>query len=79
MPDELSDASGRISVQVYVNEANEPTAVMLTEGTGTALDQMFMRRAVESTFTDAWVRPRAGRVAGVEIPSWVHISSDFAG
>jgi len=79
VPEALQGASGRIAVQVYVDEANQPTAVMLTEGTGTALDQMFMRRAVESTFTDAWVRPRAGRSAGVEIPSWVHISSDFAG
>ncbi|PAP76518.1 hypothetical protein [Rubrivirga marina] len=79
VPDSLSDASGRVAVQVYVDEANEPVAIKLVEGTGTALDQIFMRRVLGSTFTDAWVRPEAGRVGGVEIPNWVHVESDFGG
>ena len=78
IPDSLSGASGVITTQVYVDRDNQPTAVMLIEGTGTSLDQVMMRRAIESTFTDAWVRPKAGRSAGVEIPSWVRISSNYA-
>jgi hypothetical protein len=78
IPDSLADVSGRIEVQVYVDTANQPVAIRLVEGTGTALDQMFMRRALGSTFTDAWVRETAGRSAGTEIPNWVHISSDFS-
>ena len=77
IPDSLADVSGRIDVQVYVDTDNQPVAIRLVEGTGTALDQMFMRRALGATFTDAWVRETAGRSAGTEIPSWVHISSDF--
>ncbi len=38
-----------------------------------------MRRVLGSTFTDAWVRPTAGRSAGVEIPNWVHVATDFGG
>lgn len=79
IPDSLTDVSGRIAVQVYVDVDNQPTAIRLVEGTGTVLDQVFMRRVLSSTFTDAWVRPSAGRVAGVEIPSWVHVSNDFLG
>ena len=77
IPDSLQGADGVITTQVYVDADNQPTAVMLIEGTGTALDQMMMRRAVESTFTDAWVRETAGRSAGVPIPSWVRISSNY--
>lgn len=77
VPEELSDVSGRVVVQVYVNPEKEPVAVKLVEGTGTALDQMAMRRAVENEFTDAWVRPRAGRGAGQNVPNWVRIASTF--
>ncbi len=77
IPDSLASAQGVITTQVYVDRDNQPTAVMLIEGTGTSLDQMMMRRATESTFTDAWVRPTAGNSAGVEIPSWVRISSNY--
>ena len=77
IPDSLAGAKGVITTQVYVDRDNRPTAVMLIEGTGTALDQMMMRRAAESAFTDAWVRPTAGNSAGVEIPSWVRISSNY--
>ena len=79
LPEDLADVGGRIAVQVYVDRDNQPTAIRLVEGTGTELDQVFMRRVLGSTFTDAWVRPTAGRVAGVEIPSWVHVSNNFAG
>ena len=79
LPADLAEVSGRIAVQVYVDRDNQPTAIRLVEGTGTELDQVFMRRVLSSTFTDAWVRPSAGRVAGVEIPSWVHVSNDFTG
>lgn len=79
VPDSLQGVSGRIAVQVYVDRDNQPTAIRLVEGTGTALDQIFMRRVLGSTFTDAWVRPSAGRVGGVEIPNWVHVSNDFLG
>lgn len=77
VPDSLAGAAGVITTQVYVDRDNRPTAVMLIEGTGTALDQVMMRRAVESTFTDAWVRPEPGNSAGVKIPSWVRISSNY--
>ena len=79
VPEALSGTSGRVAVQVYVDEANKPVAVRLVEGTGTELDQVFMRHVLSGTYTDAWVRPRAGRTAGVEIPSWVHVQSDFGG
>ena len=79
IPAELQDATGRIAVQVYVDTDNQPVAIKLVEGTGTALDQMFMRRALSSTFTDAWVRPTAGRSAGVKIMSWAHVSNTYAG
>lgn len=79
VPDSLAGAAGRIAVQVYVDPANQPVAIRLVEGTGTALDQIFMRRVLGSTFTDAWVRPEAGRSAGVEIYNWVHVQSDFSG
>ena len=79
VPDTLQNASGRIAVQVYVNADNQAVAIKLNEGTGTALDQVFMRRVLSSTFTDAWVRPSAGQVGGVKIPSWVHVSNDFTG
>ena len=77
LPASLADASGIITTQVYVDRDNQPTAVLLVEGTGTALDQVMMRRAAEGTFTDAWVRPKPGRSAGVEIPSWVRISGNY--
>ncbi len=79
IPADLADASGQVTVQVYVNPEKEPVAVELLEGTGTALDQIAMRRAIESTFTDAWVRETAGRSAGTNIYNWVRISSSFGG
>ena len=78
VPDSLMDASGRIAVQVYVTADNEPVAVKLLEGTGTTLDQLFMRRAIDSEYTDAWVRETAGRSAGKKIPNWAFVSSEFA-
>ena len=77
LPADLADVSGRAVVQVYVNPAKEPVAVKLVEGTGTRLDQIAMRRATESTFTDAWVRETAGRSAGVNVDNWVRITTDF--
>ena len=77
IPEAYADVSGQIAVQVYVDRDNEPIAVRLVEGTGTPLDQMFMRHVLGGTYTDAWVRPTAGRSAGVEIPSWVRIESSF--
>ena len=64
VPSDLQDSVGPIAVQVYVGADKEPVAVKLVEGTGTALDQMFMRRALASTYTDGWVRPRTGRLVG---------------
>lgn len=77
VPDSLAGVSGRVEAQVYVDPDNQPVAIRLVEGTGTALDQLFMRRVLSGTFTDAWVRPTAGRVGGVEIYNWVHVQSDF--
>ena len=74
---DLADVSGQAVMQVYVNEAKEPVAVKLLEGTGTQLDQIAMRRAVDGTFTDAWVRETAGRSAGKNIVSWVRVTSSF--
>lgn len=79
IPADLADVGGQVTVQVYVNENKEPVAVELLEGTGTELDQIAMRRALESTFTDAWVRESAGRTAGVNIPNWVRITSSYGG
>ena len=79
IPSDLSTASGEVTVQVYVNPDKQPVAVELLEGTGTALDQIAMRRAIDSSFTDAWVRETAGRSAGVNIPNWVRITSSFGG
>ena len=36
-----------------------------------------MRRAIESEFTPAWVRPRAGQSGGVEVPNWVRVANTF--
>jgi hypothetical protein len=77
IPDSLADESGRVAVQVYVNEAKEPVAVKVVEGTGTTLDRIAMRRAVDSEFTDAWVRETAGRSAGKNVVNWVRITSTF--
>ncbi len=77
LPTDLQGTGGQVTVQVYVNPDKQPVAVELVEGTGTALDQIAMRRAIESTFTDAWVRPTAGRSGGVNIPNWVWITSTF--
>ena len=79
VPDSLAGVSGRVEAQVYVDPDNQPVAIRLVEGTGTALDQLFMRRVLSGSFTDAWVRPTAGRVEGVEIYNWVHVQSDFGG
>lgn len=78
VPQDLADADGTITTQVYVDADNQPTAVWLLEGTGTQLDQIMMRRAIEGTYTDAWVRPTAGQSAGVKIPSWVRITNTYA-
>lgn len=77
VPDSLAGVSGRVALQVYVNPAKEPVAVKVVEGTGTALDQIAMRRAIESTFTDAWVRPTAGASAGQNVYNWVRVTSTF--
>ena len=79
LPAELSGVSGRVAAQVYVNRANEPVAIWLVEGTGTAVDQLFMRRVLDGSYSDAWVRERAGRVEGTEIEGWVHVENDFTG
>lgn len=77
IPSDLSDQSGQVVVQVYVNAEKEPVAVEVVEGTGTELDQIAMRRAIDSGFTDAWVRETAGRSAGKPIPNWVRVTSTF--
>lgn len=77
IPADLADVSGQAVLQVYVNEAKEPVAVKLVEGTGTRLDQIAMRRAIDGAFTDAWVRETAGRSAGKNIVNWVRVTSTF--
>ena len=79
VPDSLAGVSGRVVVQVYVSPEKEPLAVKVVEGTGTALDGLVMRRAVESTYTDAWVRERPGQSAGVNVANWVRFSNTFGG
>lgn len=78
LPPDLAEVDGIITTQVYVGADNQAVAVMLLEGTGTRLDQMMMRRALDGPFTDAWVRETAGQSEGVKIPSWVRISSNYA-
>ena len=75
VPDSLVGTPGRAVVQVYVDENSEPVAVKLTEGTGTALDQLFMRHVLGGSYSDGWVLPSAGRVGGVNIPTYVHVPS----
>ncbi|MEM1118671.1 MAG: hypothetical protein AAF845_20695 [Bacteroidota bacterium] len=77
IPADLTEVSGQAVMQVYVNEAKEPVAVKLLEGTDTRLDQIAMRRAIEAEFTDAWVRETAGRSAGKNIDNWVRVTSTF--
>ena len=77
IPSDLADVSGQVTVQVYVNAEKEPVAVELVEGTGTELDAIAMRRAIDSEYTDAWVRETAGRSAGKNIPNWVRVTSTF--
>ena len=77
IPATLADADGIITVQVYLGADKEPLAVMLLEGTGTELDQMMMRRALDGTYSDAWVRKTAGQSQGVNVVNWVRISSNY--
>lgn len=77
IPSDLADVSGRAVMQVYVNAAKEPVAIKLLEGTDTRLDQIAMRRVLEGSFTDAWVRETAGRSAGKNIDNWVRVTSPF--
>jgi hypothetical protein len=77
LPAELSDVSGTVRVQVYVDRDEQPLAVELLEGTGTAVDEIMMRRAATLDYTPAWVRTRAGQSAGVTIPTWVLINQSF--
>ena len=77
IPAELTEADGIITTQVYLGPDKQPLAVMLLEGTGTALDQMMMRRALDGTYTDAWVRKTAGQSQGTNVYNWVRISSNY--
>lgn len=77
VPDSLAGVSGRVAVQVYLTPEKEPVAVELLEGTGTTLDEITMRRAVESEYTDAWVREGAGQTRGVNVPNWVRVTNTF--
>ena len=77
VPDSLAAVSGRVVVQVYLSPEKEPLAVEVVEGTGTGLDRIVMRRAIESEYTDAWVRKRAGQSAGVNVPNWVRVTNTF--
>ena len=77
VPDSLAGVSGEVVLQVYVAPDKQPLAVELIEGTGTALDQMAMREAATSEYTDGWVRPTRGQSAGVNIPTWVRVTQRF--
>lgn len=77
VPDSLAGVSGEVVLQVYVAPDKRPLAVALVEGTGTALDQMAMREAALSEYTDGWVRPTRGQSAGVNIPTWVRVTQRF--
>ena len=77
IPDSLTGVRGEVVMQVYVNRDTQPVAVQLLEGTGTYLDTMAMRDAATASYTEAWVRPRAGQSAGVKIPSWIRVTQRF--
>ena len=77
IPDSLLDVTGAVVLQIYVNADNQPVAIRKIEGTGTALDDIVMRDAALSEFTDAWVRETAGRSEGVKIPTWVRTRQPF--
>ena len=75
IPADLQDVSGQVTVQVYVGADKEPRAVTLVEGTGTPMDDVLLRRAADADYTDGWVRPTAGQSGGVNIPTWVYITT----
>jgi len=77
VPDSLAGVTGEIEMQVYVSPDRQPVAVRLLSGTGTALDRIAMRDAATSEYSDGWVRPTAGQSAGVNIPTWVHLTQRF--
>lgn len=77
VPDSLAGVTGEIEMQVYVAPDRRPVAVRLITGTGTALDRIAMRDAATSEYSDGWVRPTAGQSAGVNIPTWVHLTQRF--
>ncbi len=77
VPDSLAGVTGEIEMQVYVAADRRPVAVRLLSGTGTALDRIAMRDAATSEYSDGWVRPTAGQSAGVNIPTWVHLTQRF--
>ncbi|MEO0558464.1 MAG: hypothetical protein AAF170_09800 [Bacteroidota bacterium] len=77
VPDSLLEVTGAVVLQIYVNADNQPVAIRKLEGTGTALDDIVMRDAALSSFTDSWVRETAGRSEGKKIPAWVRIRQAF--
>ncbi len=38
---------------------------------------MMMRRALDGTYSDAWVRKTAGQSQGVNVVNWARISSNY--
>ena len=77
VPDSLTSVSGTVVVQVRVNAEQQPVAIELLEGTGTALDALVMRDAALSEYTSSWVRRTAGRSEGTPVSAWLRVQQGF--
>lgn len=78
VPADLQNVRGVVELQILVDASGQPVSIELLQSTGTALDDLVMRNAVEATYTDAWVVPGPGK-GGVKIPTWVRVSQPFGG
>jgi TonB family protein len=76
-PDSLrtEENSGRVEVQVHVNENGEVDAVEVVEGTHPTLNAIIMRAAAtETTWNPAYVTEDGSQVA---YPGWGRLSTNF--
>lgn len=75
-PDSLrrQGISGRVSMQVYLNEEGEPLAVMLVDGVHPVLDDLAMEATTEMRWRPAYLMRRGNWLA---IPSWARFNINF--
>ncbi len=76
-PDSLREAgvSGRVSMQVYLNEEGEPLAIKLVDSVHPVLDDIAMNATTEMRWRPAYLLQRGSWSA---IPSWARFNINFS-